>query len=67
MAGAHFVSAAGYTPNANRKTRRIIRSKTTIAVDDGLVARHRCDDSMDNQRDLVEVVAELKQVLCIKG
>jgi tRNA-splicing ligase RtcB len=57
-----------FTPaDVARQTEGIICRKDSGVVDEIPAAYKSIDEVMENQRDLVEVVHTLKQVLCVKG
>ena len=57
-----------FTPaDVARQTEGIICRKDSGVVDEIPSAYKSIDEVMENQRDLVEVVHTLKQVLCVKG
>jgi tRNA-splicing ligase RtcB len=57
-----------YTPaDLAKQTEGIICRKDSGVVDEIPAAYKSIDEVMENQRDLVEVVHTLKQVLCVKG
>lgn len=49
------------------QTKGVVCRKDTGVLDEIPGAYKKIERVMENQRDLVEVVAELKQVLCVKG
>jgi tRNA-splicing ligase RtcB len=49
------------------QTAGVICRKDNSVVDEITAAYKSIDQVMDNQRDLVDVVHTLKQVLCVKG
>ncbi len=49
------------------QTRGVICRKDRGVVDEIPAAYKSIDEVMENQRDLVDVVHTLKQVLCVKG
>jgi tRNA-splicing ligase RtcB len=50
-----------------KQTEGVICRKDSGVVDEIPAAYKSIDEVMENQRDLVEVVHTLKQVLCVKG
>ena len=55
------------TADLERQTAGVICRKDAGVVDEIPGAYKPIDEVMENQRDLVEVVHTLKQVLCVKG
>ena len=55
------------TADLARQTAGIECRKDAGVLDEIPGAYKKIDEVMANQRDLVEIVAELKQVLCVKG
>ena len=50
-----------------RQTEGVECRKDSGVIDEAPKAYKKIEDVMDQQSDLVEIVAELKQVLCVKG
>ena len=53
--------------SARRRPKASSAARTTACIDEAPKAYKNIDRVMEQQHDLVEIVPELKQVLCVKG
>jgi tRNA-splicing ligase RtcB len=55
------------TKDAEKQTKGIVCRKDEGILDELPGAYKNIDQVMENQKDLVKVVAQLRQILCVKG